>query len=138
MNRKGDEKYKDNIRKIDVTIFLLLKSKEALNYEEIGNAILMIDIPFNIAGIILCMWRINIMLHSDLQRLIDEKGGIGAVNTLIVVGAVCCCMFLVLNIICAVGRARHKESMIAEGMTGISFLIKIMCIIFWAVYRLFL
>lgn len=34
--------------------------------------------------------------------------------------------------------ARHKESMIAEGMTGISFLIKIMCIIFWAVYRLFL
>ena len=59
-------------------------------------------------------------------------------NTLIVVGAVCCCMFLVLNIICAVGRARHKESMIAEGMTGISFLIKIMCIIFLAVYRLFL
>ena len=35
LNRKGDEKYKDNIRKIDVTIFLLLKSKEALNYEEI-------------------------------------------------------------------------------------------------------
>ena len=136
MNRKGDEKYKDNIRKIDVTVFLLLKSKEAL--KKLGNAILMIDIPFNIAGIILCMWRINIMLHSDLQRLIDEKGGIGAVNTLIVVGAVCCCMFLVLNIICAVGRARHKESMIAEGMTGISFLIKIMCIIFWAVYRLFL
>ena len=32
------------------------------------------------------------MLHSDLQRLIDEEGGIGAVNTLIVVGAVCCCM----------------------------------------------
>ena len=93
--------------------------------KKLGNAILMIDIPFNIAGIILCMWRINIMLHSDLQRLIDEKGGIGAVNTLIVVGAVCCCMFLVLNIICAVGRARHKESMIAEGMTGISFLIKI-------------
>ena len=91
--------------------------------KKLGNAILMIDIPFNIAGIILCMWRINIMLHSDLQRLIDEKGGIGAVNTLIVVGAVCCCMFLVLNIICAVGRARHKESMIAEGMTGISFLI---------------
>lgn len=136
MNRKGVEKYKDNIRKIDVTVFLLLKSKEAL--KKLGNAILMIDIPFNIAGIILCMWRINIMLHSDLQRLIDEKGGIGAVNTLIVVGAVCCCMFLVLNIICAVGRARHKESMIAEGMTGISFLIKIMCIIFWAVYRLFL
>ena len=136
MNRKGDEKYKDNIRKIDVTVFLLLKSKEAL--KKLGNAILMIDIPFNIAGIILCMWRINIMLHSDLQRLIDEKGGIGAVNTLIVVGAVCCCMFLVLNIICAVGRARHKESMIAEGMTEISFLIKIMCIIFWAVYRLFL
>lgn len=106
--------------------------------KKLGNAILMIDIPFNIAGIILCMWRINIMLHSDLQRLIDEKGGIGAVNTLIVVGAVCCCMFLVLNIICAVGRARHKESMIAEGMTGISFLIKIMCIIFWEVYRLFL
>lgn len=37
---------------------------------------------------------------------------------------------LVLNIICAVGRARNKESMIAEGMTGISFLIKIMCVIF--------
>ena len=89
--------------------------------KKLGNAILMIDIPFNIAGIILCMWRINIMLH-----------------TLIFVCAVCCCMFLVLNIICAVGRARHKESMIAEGMTGISFLIKIMCIIFWAVYRLFL
>ena len=53
--------------------------------KKLGNAILMIDIPFNIAGIILCMWRINIMLHSDLQRLIDEKGGIGAVNTLIVV-----------------------------------------------------
>ena len=109
--------------------------------KKLGNAILMIDIPFNIAGIILCMWRINIMLHSDLQRLIDEKGGIGAVNTLIVVGAVCCCMFLVLNIICAVGRARHKESMIAVGFkvfAGISFLIKIMCIIFWAVYRLFL
>ena len=52
--------------------------------KKLGNAILMIDIPFNIAGIILCMWRINIMLHSDLQRLIDEKGGIGAVNTLIV------------------------------------------------------
>ena len=69
--------------------------------KKLGNAILMIDIPFNIAGIILCMC-------------------------------------LVLNIICAVGRARHKESMIAEGMTGISFLIKIMCIIFWAVYRLFL
>ena len=60
--------------------------------KKLGNAILMIDIPFNIAGIILCMWRINIMLHSDLQRLIDEQGGIGAVNTLIVVGAVCCCM----------------------------------------------
>ena len=35
LNRKGAEKYKDNIRKIDVTVFLLLKSKEALNYEEI-------------------------------------------------------------------------------------------------------
>ena len=42
--------------------------------------------------------------------------------------------FLVLNIICAVGRTRHKESMIAEGMTGISFLIKIMCIIFFGQY----
>ena len=40
--------------------------------KKLGNAILMIDIPFNIAGIILCMWRINIMLHSDLQRLIDD------------------------------------------------------------------
>ena len=100
--------------------------------KKLGNAILMIDIPFNVVGIILCVWRINIMLHSNLQRLIDEEGGIGTANTLIVVGAVCCCMFLVLNIICAVGRARHKESMIAEGMTGISFLIKIMCIIiFW-------
>lgn len=49
-----------------------------------------------------------------------------------------CVRKIVLNIICAVGRARHKESMIAEGMTGISFLIKIMCIIFLAVYRLFL
>lgn len=92
--------------------------------KKLGNAILMIDVPFNIVGIILCVWRINIMLHSDLQRLIDEEGGIGTANTLIVVGAVCCCMFLVLNIICAVGRARNKESMIAEGMTGISFLIK--------------
>ena len=106
--------------------------------KKLGNAILMIDIPFNVVGFILCVWRINIMLHSNLQRLIDEEGGIGTANTLIVVGAVCCCMFLVLNIICAVGRARHKESMIAEGMTGISFLIKIMCIIFLAVYRLFL
>ena len=97
--------------------------------KKLGNAILMIDVPFNIVGIILCVWRINIMLHSDLQRLIDEEGGIGTANTLIVVGAVCCCMFLVLNIICAVGRARNKESMIAEGMTGISFLIKIMCVI---------
>ena len=36
-NKIGKErkKYKDNIRKIDVTVFLLLKSKEALNYEEI-------------------------------------------------------------------------------------------------------
>ena len=106
--------------------------------KKLGNAILMIDIPFIIAGIIMCMCRLKIILHSYLQRLLDDNGRIGAVNTLIVVGAVCCCMFLVLNIICAVGRARHKESMIAEGMTGISFLIKIMCIIFWAVYRLFL
>lgn len=28
--------------------------------KKLGNAILMIDIPFNIAGIILCMWRINV------------------------------------------------------------------------------
>ena len=98
--------------------------------KKLGNAILMIDIPFNVVGIILCVWRINIMLHSNLQRLIDEEGGIGTANTLSVVGAV--------YIICAVGRARHKESMIAEGMTGISFLIKIMCVIFFAVYRLFL
>ena len=67
--------------------------------KKLGNAILMIDIPFNVVGIILCVWRINIMLHSNLQRLIDEEGGIGTANTLIVVGAVCCCMFLVLNII---------------------------------------
>ena len=55
--------------------------------KKLGNAILMIDIPFNVVGIILCVWRINIMLHSNLQRLIDEEGGIGTANTLIVVGA---------------------------------------------------
>ena len=42
--------------------------------KKLGNAILMIDIPFNVVGIILCVWRINIMLHSNLQRLIDEEG----------------------------------------------------------------
>lgn len=34
LNRKGAEKHKDN-REINATVFLLLKSKEALNYEEI-------------------------------------------------------------------------------------------------------
>lgn len=68
--------------------------------KKLGNAILMIDVPFNIVGIILCVWRINIMLHSDLQRLIDEEGGIGTANTLIVVGAVCCCMFLYKYYMC--------------------------------------
>ena len=48
--------------------------------KKLGNAILMIDIPFNVVGIILCVWRINIMLHSNLQRLIDEEGGIGTAN----------------------------------------------------------
>ena len=106
--------------------------------KKLGNAVLLLDIPLNVVGFILCLWRINIMLHSDSQKIINEEGGIGTANQLIVVGAVCCCLFLVLNIICAIGRARHRESMIAEGMTGISFLVKIMCLIFLFVYKLFL
>ena len=40
--------------------------------KKLGNAVLLLDIPLNVVGFILCLWRINIMLHSDLQKIINE------------------------------------------------------------------
>lgn len=99
------------------------------------SAILMIDIPLNILGIVFCLWRINMMFQSDLQKMIEE-GGIGPINQMTIVGGVCLCMFLIFDIICAVGRMRHKESIVGEGMIGVSFFMKLICIIGLGVYNL--
>lgn len=97
--------------------------------------ILAIDVLFNLVSIVFCLWRIYLLLQSDLQKMIEEEGGIGAVNQLMVVGAVVLCLFLAFDIVTIVGRVRGKESIIGEGMIGVSFFVKIICVIGFAIFN---